>query len=67
MTVSDQICKKGLIYISNITLSKIYNSDCVTPTAWKFGRGIYLLLHLYERKFQHYSILTTEAMPLQSW
>ena len=34
------------------------------PTAWKFGRGIHLLLHLYERKFQHDRLLTIEAMPL---
>ena len=48
--ISDQICKKGLIHISNITMSKIYNSECVTPTAWKFGRGIFIYYCTYMRE-----------------
>ena len=63
-TISDRICKKVLY--TYLLLQYQSNSDCVTPTAWKFDRGIDLLLHLNVRKFQHNSLLTTEAMPLQS-
>ena len=58
--------KGSYAYIRCFKFIRIYNSDCIKPTAWILGRDTYLSLHFYKRNLLHNSLLTHKIMPFQS-
>ena len=58
--------KRGLIHASNFSNLRLCYLAYIWPTALKFGSRTFLLLLLYDNKFQLNSLLIHKVMPRQS-